>query len=197
MMNGVEKLKKDLQILKAMVEELANYLESEAILWPMFKADYPQMTLGGYFMRQRRLQILSYLLSDVEQAELKGILIQFGDMTMDRKAVLMKKGMEELRMRLNQWKGHLQEYWESETIEKEFYATDAEVRTMIADLLFELDIDLYLVDKELLEQMDALDEALKRNWQEGDFIWPEDWIPAYGKGDYWWLYGKPRNPNHY
>ena len=197
MNKGKDKLKKDIDILKAMVEELTNYLSSEAIFWPMFKADYPEMTLGGYFMRQRRLQILSYLLSDAEQAELKGILIQFGDMTMDRKAVLIKKGLEELHMRLNQWKGHLQDYWETETIEKEFYATDAEVRTMIADLLFELDIDLYRVDKELLEQMDALDEALKRNWHDGDFIWPEDWIPAYGKGDYWWLYGEPRNPNHY
>lgn len=192
-----EKLKKDLDILKAMVEELTNYLSSEAIFWPMFKADYPEMTLGGYFMRQRRLQILSYLLSDTDQAKLKKILIQFGDMTMDRKAVLMKKGLEELRMRLNQWKDHLQEYWESETIEKAFYATDAEVRTMIADLIFELEIDLYRVDKKLLEQMDALDEALRLNWQEGDFIWPEDWIPAYGKGDYWWLYGTPEGRDGY
>jgi len=196
MMNGAEKLKKDLQILKAMVEELVNYLDSEAIFWPMFKADYPEMTLGGYFMRQRRLQILTYLLSAADQAELQQTIFQFGDITMDRKAMLMKKAMEELRMRLNQWESHLQEYWDSEIIEKKYYATDAEVRTMIADLIFELEIDLYLVDKELLEKMDALDATLKRNWQEGDFIWPQDWIPAYGKGDYWWLYGEPRIPDH-
>lgn len=193
MNKGKEKLKKDLEILKAMVEELTNYLSSQTIFWPMFKADYPEMTLGGYFMRQRRLQILSYLLSDADQAGLKGILIQFGDMTLDHKAILLKKAMEELRIRLNQWKVNLQEYSESEIIEKELYATDAEVRTMIADLIFELEIDLYLVDIELLRQMDALDEALKLNWQEGDFIWPEDWIPAYGKGDYWWLYGIPKS----
>jgi hypothetical protein len=47
MTNGINKLKKDLDILKAMVEELTNYLSSEVLYWPMFKANYPKMTLGG------------------------------------------------------------------------------------------------------------------------------------------------------
>ena len=62
--NATQKLIKDLHILKAMVEEMSNYLSSDTVLWPMFKADYPKLTLGGYFMRQRRLQVLSYLLTD-------------------------------------------------------------------------------------------------------------------------------------
>jgi hypothetical protein len=193
MNNGRAKLKRDLDILKAMVEELGNYLSSEAIFWPMFKAGYPKMSLGGYFMRGRRLQILSYLLSDADQAELNLTLNQFMEMTTARKAMLMKKGIDELHMRLNQWKGNLQEYWDSETIDREYYATDAEVRTMIADLILELEIDLYQVDKEFLKQMDALDGFLRDNWEDGDFIWPEEWIPAYGKRDYWWLYGIPKS----
>lgn len=36
MADGMEKLVRDLDILQAMVEELANYLDSEAIFLPMF-----------------------------------------------------------------------------------------------------------------------------------------------------------------
>lgn len=190
-MDGVDKLNQDLEILKAMVEELANYLDSDVLYWPMFKASYPQMTLGGYFMRQRRLQRLSYLLSDADQAELEQAVNQFDELTIDKKAQLMKKGLQELEARANQWEQNLSEYWDSEVIEKEYYKTDAEVRTMIADLIFELEIDLSQVDKELLFKIDSLDRELMANWQEGDFIWPEEWIPAYGKGDYWWLFGLP------
>jgi nicotinamide mononucleotide adenylyltransferase len=196
MTDSIAKLNKDLDILQAMVEELTNYLNSEVLYWPMFKANYPKMTMGGYFMRQRRLQGLSYLLSDSKQVELKHIANQFNEMTFDKKALLMKKGTEELRTRVNQWKEHLQEYWDSEVIEKQYFATDVEVRTTITDLIFELGINLSQVDKDLLFQIDALDHDLRANWREGDFIWPDEWVPAYGKGDYWWLYGTPRIPEN-
>ena len=120
MTDGREKLKKDLEILKAMVEELTNYLNSDVLYWPMFKASYPKMTLGGYLMRQRRLQRLSYLLSDSDQDQLKQIAIQFNETTFDKKALLMKKGTEELHTRVNQLKEHLQEYWDSDIIEKKY-----------------------------------------------------------------------------
>jgi hypothetical protein len=192
MTKGTKKLKQDLEIIQAMVEELTNYLNSDVLFWPMFKASYPKMTLGGYFMRQRRLQRLSYLLNDSEQDKLRQIAIQFNELTFDKKALLLKKGTQELRTRVNQWKEHLLEYWDSEIIEEHFYAADAEVRTMIADLIFGLEIDLSQVDKDLLYQIDSLDDSLRANWQEGDFIWPEEWFPAYGRSDYWWLCGMPR-----
>lgn len=195
MNKGIDKLEKDLDILKAMVEELANYLASEVLYWPMFKANYPQMSLGGYFMRQRRLQHLSYLLSDAEQDALEQAVTQFNELTFDKKALLKKKGFRELEARTKQWEQNLSEYLDSEAIEKEYYKTDAEVRTMIADLIFELEIDLSQDNEELLFKIDSLDQGLMANWQDGDFIWPEEWIPAYGKGDYWWLYGFP-NPAH-
>ena len=101
-------------------------------------------------MQQRRLQILSYLLTDSEQVELKQIVTQFGDITIDRKALLMKKAIEELHTRVNQWKEHLHEYWDSEIIEEQYCATDVEVRTIITDIIFGLGIDLYQLDKNLL-----------------------------------------------
>ncbi len=191
-MDGVNKLVQDLDILKAMVEELTNYLDSEVLFWPMFKASYPKMTLGGYFMRQRRLQRLSYLLGESDQAALEAYVNQFSELTFDKKAQLKEKALRELEARVNQWEQNLSDYFESGVIEREFYKTDAEVRTMIADLIFELEIDLTHADRHLLFKIDSLDHELMENWQAGDFIWPEEWIPVYGKEDYWWLYGVPR-----
>lgn len=123
-------------------------------------------------------------------------MLQCDRITIDKKAILMKKGTGELHIRVNQWKEHLQEYWDSEIIEKQYYATDVEVRTMIMDLILELEINLTQSDENLLLQIDSLDNELRSNWQEGDFIWPDEWIPAYGKGIYWWLYGIPRIPGN-
>lgn len=194
--NANQKLKKDLHILKAMVEELTNYLVSDTLSWPMFKADYPELTLGGYFMRQRRLQVLSYLLTQAEQRELQEIVSQFNHVTLDRKALVEKKAVEELHMRANQWKAHLQDYWDSQGFEQAYYASDVEVRTMITDIIFEMDLDLSLLDNQLLFQIDALDDELRVNWNAGGFIWPQEWIPAYDKGNYWWMYGYPGLPEN-
>lgn len=191
MKNGTKKLKKDLDILIAMVEEMTNYLNSDVLYWPMFEADYPRMTLGGLQMRKQRLQILAYLLSDAEQVKLKQIVAQYEDVTLGKTALLEKKGTQELHTRITQWKEHLREYWDSEVIEQHYYATDAEVRTIITDLIFMLDSDPYQLDANLVRQVDSLDEELLANWQDGEFIWSQEWIPAYGKRDYWWLYGMP------
>jgi len=192
MTNGIMKLKKNLDILIAMIEELANYMNSGALYWPMFKADYPSMTLGGLLMRKRRLQILADLLSEAEQVKLTHIITQFKEMTYDKTALLEEKGTKELHTRTTQWKEHLQEYWDSEVIAQHYYATDVEVRTIITDLIFMLDTDPYQLDAKLVSQVDSLDDELMSNWQDGEFIWPTEWIPAYGKGDYWWLYGMPQ-----
>ena len=44
-------------------------------------------------------------------------MLQCDRITIDKKAILMKKGTGELHIRVNQWKEHLQEYWDSEIIE--------------------------------------------------------------------------------
>jgi hypothetical protein len=101
-MDAANKLKQDLEILKALVQELANYLDSEVLYWPMFKAGYPQMTLGGYYMRQCRLQRLSYLLPEADRAELEKYVNQVHELTFEKKAQLMQKCLRELEARTNQ-----------------------------------------------------------------------------------------------
>lgn len=191
MTEGTNKLKQDLAILKSMISDMTNYLSSDVVFWPAMQVGFPDLTLGGYLMRQRRLLILAYLLSESEQSELKKINAQFNELTSGKVSTLEKKATQELEVRINQWHQNLQEYWDSEVIEKQYYRTDAEVRTMITDLIVMLGMHPYHLDQQLVTRIDRLDAELEQNWQEDKFIWPEKWIPAYGKGDYWWLYGMP------
>ena len=53
-----EKLAQDVPILSAMAAEMANYLDSDILFWPLSGSRMPRLTLGGYLMRQQRLLIL-------------------------------------------------------------------------------------------------------------------------------------------
>jgi hypothetical protein len=196
MADGTTKLRQDLAILKSMIADMTNYLSSDVDFWPAMQVGFPDLTLGGYIMRQRRLQILTYLLSESEQSELKQIVSQFNELTLDKVAVLQNKAIRELEIRTNQWHQNLLEYWDSEVIEEHYYKTDAEIRTMITDLVVMLGTHPYHLDRQLVARLEKLDAELEQNWRDGMFIWPEDWIPAYAKGDYWWLYGIPRTPEN-
>lgn len=191
MTEGVKKLKQDLAYLQAMVRDLTNYLYSNVVYWPSLEEGFPQLTLGGYIMRQRRLQILAYWLTETEQNELKQAVIQYKDVTSGLTAILEKKATEELKIRLDQWEQNLTEYWDAEVIEEEYFKTDAQVRTIITDLVVMLGMHPYHLDQKLVLRLDKLDAELQANWKVGEFIWPEEWIPAYGMGDYWFLYGVP------
>jgi len=57
MTSRTKKLIQDLDILQALVEKLTNYLSNNVLYWPMFKAGYLKMTLGGFLMRQRCAKI--------------------------------------------------------------------------------------------------------------------------------------------
>lgn len=190
-MDGTEKLRQDLVYLQAMARDLTNYLYSNVVYWPSLEEGFPELTLGGYLMRQRRLQILAYLLTEDEQSELDKTIFLFKELTAELTTTLEQKATRELEIRINQWEQNLSEYWDSEAIEEQYYKTDVEVRIMITDLVVMLGEHPYHVDQKFVFRIDDLDAELLSHWQAGDFIWPEEWIPAYGKGDCWFLYGKP------
>ncbi|MFN2194520.1 MAG: hypothetical protein ACK2UW_00165 [Anaerolineales bacterium] len=190
-MDGIEKLKQDLVYVQAMVKELTNYLYSEVVYWPSLGGGVPDLTLGGFLMRVRRLEMLSYLISEAEQQTLMQTVTEFKDLTSDLAATLEQKATLELEIRIKQWEQNLSDYWDAETIEKEYYKTDVQVRTIITDLLVMLALPQNQRDQELVLRLAALDDRLQAAWQIGDFIWPEEWIPAYRRNEYWFLYGYP------
>jgi hypothetical protein len=186
----IQKLRHDLDILEQMADGMEAYLKSDVLFWSMGRTDMPQLTLGGYLMRQRRLLLLRHLLDEAEQERLDRAVFQYRQATADRLVRWEAKAHQELQARQRQWQEHLRDIRHKRTHVN--YATAVEVRTMMADFLDEMSEPPYQLDADIPRRLNALDQELKNHLRPGDFVWPEEWQPAYSREEYWWLYGQPR-----
>lgn len=190
MSTGRKKLERDLVILTAMAEGMADYLKSDILFGKLSDNSLPMLTLGGYLMREHRLLSLTDLLSSAEQAQLETAVWQFNSALVEKIIRLETKGRKELDARLRQMEEYLRDLQNKKGAGMN-YETAVEPRVMIAALIHKLEMAPYQLDERVLQQVDLLDRHLRRRWSPGDFIWPEEWQPAYPQIDYWWLYGRP------
>ena len=94
---GLRELRRDLAIIKAMVDDMEDYLNSDVLFWPMQEASYPRLTLGGYLMREYRLLALQDLLNKAERSQLHAIVDRFLEISADGVVRLEQKASQELR----------------------------------------------------------------------------------------------------
>lgn len=185
------KLDKDVVIVEAMAKEMAAYLESGTLFMPLPDyADMPNLTVGGYLLRQHRLQVLADLLETGQQSRLQQAIAQFKQARADKPASFNKKAQQELKARLRQWEQYLEEFETGED-SLAYYKTAVEARVIIAELMKALYEHPAEIEFATSERLRKLDERLQKAWQPGNFVWPAAWQPAYPKEDYIWLYGYP------
>jgi hypothetical protein len=189
---GIEKLRQDLEILAAMAAEMDSYLKSDVLFWPMANGNMPRLTLGGYLMRQHRLLALENLLAEGEKERLDAAVAQFNEALVEKIVRLEQRVHEELEARLRQWAEYLKDLSRESASSNAYYATAVETRAMIRALVNKLKLPPYQLNERILQQITMYDGNLRLRWHSGDFVWPEEWQPAYTKGVYWWLYGRPK-----
>jgi hypothetical protein len=189
---GIEKLRQDLEILEAMAAEMDSYLKSDVLFWPMANGNMPRLTLGGYLMRQHRLQALENLLDNDEKVRLKAAVEQFNQALVEKIVRLEQRATQELEARLRQWGEYLTDLARENGSGSAYYATAVEPRAMIAALVNKLKLPPYRLDPRIHQQIATYDNNLRRRWQSGPFVWPQEWQPAYPEGNYWYLYGQPK-----
>lgn len=189
-MEAVEKLRRNLITLEAMAAEMDEYLRSDVLFWPMRKGDLPRLTLGGYLMREHRLLQLRDLLNMQEQERLHKAINQYHQALEEKVVRLENKAHEELEARLRQWQEYLREAKRGASID--YYESSVDTRGMIEALVTQLRVPPYELEDEVPQKVALLDRELRRIWDPGDFIWPQEWQAAYPRDRYWWLYGHPR-----
>lgn len=189
-MEAVEKLRRNLITLEAMAAEMDEYLRSDVLFWPMRKGDLPRLTLGGYLMREHRLLQLRDLLDMQEQERLHKAINQYHEALEEKVVRLENKAHEELEARLRQWQEYLREAKRGASID--YYESSVDTRGMIEALVTQLRVPPYELEDEVPQKVALLDRELRRIWDPGDFIWPQEWQAAYPRDRYWWLYGHPR-----
>ena len=192
MHDGNERLAQDVTILGAMAGQMAEYLDSEILFWPLGRGDMPMLTLGGYLLREHRLLALPQLLTPEQRTQVDAAIFQFNQALANRVVRFEAKAQHELEARLRQWTETLKEMEHGTLQRSSNYATVVETRAMIHALLDRLGMPPYRPDARLGQQVALLDTRLQGRWQPDDFAWPTEWQPAYPRGEYWWLYGAPR-----
>jgi hypothetical protein len=189
--NGAEKLARDLDIMEAMSVEMADYLDSDVMFWPMSGKGntMPMLTLGGYLMREHRLLALTDQLDEMEVERLDATVERFNQALENRIVRFEAKANDELQARLRQWQEYLRDLDHGSADKNSNYSTSVETRAMIDALINRLEMPPYKLGERSVKHLVALDNGLRNRWQTGAFVWPDSWQPAYPSGEYWWLYG--------
>ncbi len=192
MHDGSERLAQDAAVMGAMAGQMAEYLDSEILFWPLGRGNMPMLTLGGYLLREHRLLALPQLLTPDQRTQVDAAIFQFNQVLADRVVRFEAKANHELEARLRQWEEYLKDI-ERDTFDRSSnYATAVETRVMIHALLDRLAMPPYRLEARPQQHLALLDTRLQNRWLPGDFVWPADWQPAYPRNEYWWLYGSPR-----
>jgi hypothetical protein len=194
MSGGSDKLARDVAVLTAMAGDMPAYLDSDVLFWPMSRSNMPQLTLGGYLMREYRLRALPDRLPAEQQQDVASAISAFNQSLADRVARFETKAHAELQARLRQWEEYLKDIDRGSADRTSNYATAVETRAMIQAILDRLSLPPYRLESRPVSQLAMLDERLRNRFSRGEFIWPAEWEPAYPAPDFWWLYGAPRVP---
>lgn len=192
MQDGNERLAQDVAALGAMAGQMAEYLDSEVLFWPLGHNNLPMLTLGGFLLREHRLLALSSLLTPEQRTQVDAAVFQFNQALADRVVRFEAKAHHELEARLRQWTETLKEMEHGTLQRSSNYATVVETRAMIHALIERLNMPPYRAESRLGQQVALLDTRLHGRWTPGEFVWPAEWQSAYPRGEYWWLYGTPR-----
>lgn len=190
MSNGIEKLQNDLDVIEFMVDKMGGYLGSHNLFGPT-DGKMPKTTLGGYLMRQYRLNHLQGLLDTAEQNRFQRIKESFHAILSEKIVRTEQKGAEEFAARLRQWEAYIRDVRRDAKVHGAYYATAVEPRAMMAELHKLLTAPPYKFEPKLTDRLELLDSGLRGVWEPGEFVWPEALAPAYPVQPYWWLYGRP------
>lgn len=184
-----EKLQRDLHILGRFAEEMAAYLDSATLFWSM-GPNLPQLTLGGYLMRQYRLLLLRDLLDPSSQNQLDQIVTTFQLATEGRIVRLEDRAHQEMEARLRQWVEYLKDV-QYDRSALNYYKTAVEARLMLDMITQYLAFPPYKLNSTIPTRLQTLDKGVQARWRHGDFVWAEAWESAYPQAEYWYLYGTP------
>ncbi len=189
-MKHLEKLEADVAVLEFMVSKMAGYLAGNNLFGPT-NGKMPKTTLGGFLMRQYRLNALRVMLPTAVAQRLEQVNTQFEDIRSDNIVRTEKKGTEEFAARLRQWEAYIRDVRRDAKTHAAYYGTAVEPRAMLAELHKVFTTPPYHFSDQMTERLNLLDSGLSGVWQAGDFVWPEPWAVAYPTSAYWWLYGQP------
>ena len=187
--------KADLAVCQAMADEFEAYLKSDVLYWQMDAArpsgdQLPKLTVSGFLERARRLQ--AALLSPTQRATLDDNIRCFERARDTNRQRYETRALHDLRGRLDTWAWYLDDYAKQPNEEASYYPSRAHTRLAIALLLDEL--AGHAEAAPFAQRLFVLDERLRADWIDGTFVWHSSLAHTFPREQFWWLYGRLKQP---
>lgn len=185
----------DLEYAAAGLAALKDYLLTKELFWPISLSDagqgsiYPKLTAGNLLLTFARLLAYgkSRTLNAVQQSEFTRLEREFDALKRKWQVAWEEKASREFTSRLRQWSHYLDEFSLNPDAQAPYYRSEVRLRVLLEllkDALGEVP----------QEDLTALDESLRAQFTDGDFIWDGDLVDGFPQDKYWYLYGQL--PNH-
>ncbi len=172
----------DLPYLRAGVTALADYLQSDALFWPLPDASLPRLTLSGLLLSARRA---AARMDAAGRGEIVQLTQALDEIRRQHRVRWEEKASRELETRLRMWRNFLDDYRGNPAEYAPSYPYEVRLRVMIA-LLQEALPPIVHVD----EAVRGLDALLRAVFQPGDFVWEAELQTAFPPEPFWYLYGR-------
>lgn len=189
------KFGQDINQAERMAEVLEDYVRSEQLYGyaaGLF-SNMPSMTVGGLLMRLRRLDMLRAHLKDHQSKRLDTAIEQYMLVRTDWAYHYTQKIRKESHSRIDAMKAFFYECSDNIRNCIGIYKPEIMRRTIVQELLGEMQALAINADQELLEKVQQIDEKLQKVTEPSDFQWANILQPAYDRQGFWWLYHSPPN----
>lgn len=189
-------LDRDLKIAGLIAGDLKEYLLSDQLYRPLSEVGpmnnpFPLGTLGGLFLRLRRLESCQEHLSASQRQQFAAIRATVHQRLDEWSAQAEDKAVREIGARLQSWAAYLDDLADHPRRYAPEYPTQVEGR-MIIGLLLRF-AERAANAPQLRARLDALDQQLRELAIEGTFVWDELLTAAFPRDPFWWLYISPRH----
>lgn len=188
----------NLELGKAILEEIEPYLLSVEIFWPLNRrskrgmAIFPRLTLGTLLLTLDQLSVQFEEMSSSQKHDWQDIQSGMERVHLKWPAVLERKAARESQTRFNLWRAYLNDLEErKETAEN--YRHEVRNRVIYQRLLDLQRRQSHLQDTQ--SAIDKLDFHLRSSFKSGSFLWDEALTTVYPSPAFWYLYGNPARSN--
>lgn len=181
----------DLAILEEMAARMEDYLLSDTLDWTIPRANMPKLTIGGYLMRQERLLALEDQLTESQRTRLHEAIALFNQALHEKVVRYETRAHQELHARISEWMSYVRDMRNRITSEMFYYVGVVDTRVVIEALVDSLKKPPYRLDPQIEMELAGVDQKLKSQLRDHDFIWEPLWQKAYPRQKHWWLYGCP------
>ena len=178
-----------------MGDKLRDYLLGDALYGPvgggfLRGSGSPQLTIGAFLLRRRRLVLLRDAIEAAAQAQLDATIDQHDTIQREWTLHYEKKLRQEAGSRLKLLAAFIRDCGERPRDCAGTYPVEAMRRTITQEILLGLD-ELAYDKRECLAEAGHIDAGLRRHLKVCPFIWSPQLEPVYPRAKFWWLYGKP------